>query len=47
MASTKKKGKTDKKRHPGRGGGFIKHTGPGIKGLTFYTSSQRRKDKKD
>jgi len=46
MASEKKKNKTDKKNHPGRGGRFMKEKGKGIKGISFYTSSQRKQDKK-
>lgn len=46
MASQKKKNKTDKKKHPGRGGSFLKEKGKGIKGLSFYSSAQRKQDKK-
>ena len=46
MASEKKQRKTDKKKHPGRGGAWMKETGPGIKGVSYYTSSRRQKDKK-
>ena len=44
MASEKKKRKVDKRLHWGRGGRFLKETGKGIKGLSFYTPSQRRID---
>lgn len=45
MASEKKKRKTDKRLHWGRGKYFMKWVGKGIKGLTYFTSSQRRSDK--
>ena len=47
MASEKKKRKTDKKLHFGRGGNFMKWVGKGIKGLTYFTSSQRLADKRN
>jgi hypothetical protein len=47
MASENKKRKVDKKLHWGRGGGFLKESGPGIKRLSFYTSSRRKKLKKE
>jgi hypothetical protein len=40
--STKKFNKSNKRKHWGRGGRFLKATGPGIKGLDFYTSSQTK-----
>lgn len=46
MSSEKKKRKTDKRLHWGRGKYFCKHKGKGIKGLHFYTSSQRQIYKK-
>ena len=42
MVSVKKKRKTNKRLHWGRGGRFLKHVGKGIKGLMFFTSSQRK-----
>ncbi|XAI97325.1 hypothetical protein [Leptolyngbya phage Lbo-JY46] len=44
MASEKKKRKSDKKLHWGRGKYFMKWVGKGIKGLTYFTSSQRKKN---
>lgn len=44
MASIKKQRKTSKRRHWGRGKNFAKHKGKGIKGLHFFTSSQRKKN---
>jgi len=46
MASEKKKRKTDKRLHWGRGKNFAKWVGKGIKGLMFFTSSQRQANKK-
>jgi len=46
MASKNKKRKTDKKLHHGRGGNFLKESDEGIKGISFYNSSQRQKNKK-
>lgn len=45
MASENKKRKTDKRLHWGRGGGFLKEKGKGIKRLSFFTSSQRNLNK--
>ena len=42
MSSENKKRKVDKRLHWGRGGSFLKAKGKGIKGLDFFTSSQRR-----
>jgi hypothetical protein len=42
MSSETKKRKSDKKLHWGRGRHFMKWVGKGIKGLTYFTSSQRR-----
>ena len=48
MASKNKKAKTDKKKHPGRGGNFLKEKEPnGIKKLSFYNSSERQRLKKN
>jgi hypothetical protein len=46
MASKNKKDKTDRKKHPGKGGMFLKQKGPGIKRVSFYNGSQRKEDKK-
>ena len=46
MPSEKKKRKVSKKLHWGRGGRFLKFVGKGIKGLTFFTSSQRKENNK-
>ena len=46
MASEKKKRKVDKRLHWGRGRGFLKHKGKGIKGVDFYTPSERQENKK-
>lgn len=46
MASEKKMRKVSKKLHWGRGGGFLKSYGKGIKGLDFFNPSQRQKNKK-
>jgi hypothetical protein len=46
MASENKKRKSDKKLHWGRGKNFMKWVGKGIKGLTYFTSSQRRVNNK-
>lgn len=44
--STNKFEKSNKRKHFGKGGGFLKHKGKGVKRCHFYTSSQRRVDKK-
>lgn len=46
MASEKKKRKVDKKLHWGRFGYYLKNKGKGIKGLDFFTPSQRQENKK-
>jgi len=46
MASEKKQRKSDKRLHWGRGKYFMKWVGKGIKGLVYFTSSQRQKNKK-
>jgi hypothetical protein len=46
MASEKKNRKSDKRLHWGRGRYFMKWVGKGIKGLTYFTTSQRAKNKK-
>jgi len=46
MASEKKKRKASRKLHWGRGIYFMKWVGKGIKGLTYFTSSQRQANKK-
>lgn len=46
MASEKKKRKSNKRLHWGRGKYFMKWVGKGIKGLTYFTSSQRKANKK-
>lgn len=46
MASENKKRKTDKRLHWGRSRHFLKHKGVGIKGLHFFTASQRQVNKK-
>lgn len=46
MASEKKKRKSSKKLHWGRGIAFMKWVGKGIKGLVYFTSSQRRANNK-
>lgn len=46
MTSQKKKRKSDKRLHWGRGKNFMKWVGKGIKGLTYFTSSQRRQNNK-
>jgi len=46
MASKNKKDKTDKKKHPGRGGAFLK-SGIRLKGIAFYNSADRQKNKKN
>lgn len=45
MASEKKKRKSAKRLHWGRGRYFMKWVGKGIKGLTYFTSSQRAQNK--
>lgn len=47
MASLKKLRKVSKKLHWGRGGRYLKHKGKGVKGLHFYTSSQRKELKRN
>lgn len=42
MASENKKAKTDKRKHWGRDGKFLKYTVK-IKGLTFFNASLRKK----
>lgn len=42
MASENKKRKVSKKLHWGRGGNFLKEKGKGVKGVSFFTSSQRK-----
>lgn len=42
MASESKKRKVAKKLHWGRGGAWLKAIGKGIKGLSFFTPSQRK-----
>lgn len=44
--STNKLQKTDKKKHFGRSGNFLKHKGKGVRGCHFFTSSQRRENNK-
>ena len=46
MASEKKKRKADKRLHWGRGKCFMKWVGKGIKGLTYFTPSQRQANNK-
>jgi len=46
MTSENKMRKVSKKLHWGRGGRWLKVLHKGIKGVSFYTASQRRKDKK-
>jgi hypothetical protein len=46
MASEKKKRKADKRLHWGRGKYFMKWDGKGIRGLCYFTSSQRQVNKK-
>lgn len=46
MASEKKKRKADKRLHWGRGKNFMKWVGKGIKGLCYFTPSQRQANKK-
>ena len=46
MASEKKKRKSDKRLHWGRGKNFMKWIGKGIKRLCYFTSSQRRVNNK-
>lgn len=45
MASEKKKRKTDKKLHWGRGKSFLKEKAKGIKGTSFYSPAQRQTTK--
>ena len=47
MASESKMRKVSKKLHWGRGGGFLKACGRGIKRLDFFNASQRLKDKRE
>lgn len=46
MTSEKKKRKADKRLHWGRGKNFMKWVGKGIKGLCYFTTSQRQANKK-
>jgi hypothetical protein len=46
MTSENKRRKSDKRLHWGRGNYFMKWVGKGIKGLTYFTSSQRRDNNK-
>lgn len=46
MSAENKKRKVDKRLHWGRGGGFLKAKGKGIKRLDFFTASQRQVNKK-
>lgn len=46
MASEKKMRKVNKRLHWGRGGRWLKEKGKGIKGLSFFTPSQRQINKK-
>lgn len=46
MTSENKLRKVSKKLHWGRGGGFLKAFGKGIKRLDFFNASQRRKNNK-
>ncbi len=46
MASESKKRKVDKKLHWGRGGAWLKAKGKGIKGLSFFTPSDRKENNK-
>jgi hypothetical protein len=46
MTSESKRRKSDKRLHWGRGHYFMKWVGKGIKGLTYFTSSQRQENKK-
>lgn len=46
MTSVSKKTKTDKKKHMGRGGRFLKSTTP-LKGIAFFNASNRRKLKRE
>ena len=46
MTSESKRRKSDKRLHWGRGNYFMKWVGKGIKGLTYFTSSQRKENKK-
>lgn len=46
MTAESKMRKVSKKLHWGRGGRWLKEFRKGIKGLSFYTASQRRADKK-
>lgn len=46
MASESKKRKADRRLHRGRGRAFMKWVGKGIKGLCYFTPSQRRANNK-
>lgn len=46
MASENKKRKSNKRLHWGRGKNFMKWVGRGVKGLVYFTSSQRQVNKK-
>jgi len=45
MTSKNKKDKTDKKKHPGIGGSFIKNIGK-LKRTAFFNASNRRNNNK-
>lgn len=45
MASENKKAKTDKRKHWGRGGKFLKDTGK-LKRICFFNASLRKKNNK-
>ena len=47
MTAESKMRKVDKKLHWGRGGGFLKNWGKGIKRLDFFNASQRQAIKKE
>ena len=46
MTAESKMRKVSKKLHWGRGGGWLKEVGKGIKRLSFFNASQRRANKK-
>lgn len=47
MTAESKMRKVSKKLHWGRGGGFLKSWGKGIKRLDFFNASQRQANKKE
>lgn len=47
MASESKLRKIAKKLHWGRGGSWLKAKGKGIKGVSFFTPTQRKQNNKD